>query len=55
MGSKRMVLLVHCPDGTVVRRYAGFTSNQPLLNVSTWTTNGSPAAQARWALVDTTT
>jgi hypothetical protein len=50
-----MVLLVHCPDGTVVRRFSGFISGQPLLNASTWTSNGSPAAQARWQLVDTTT
>jgi hypothetical protein len=50
-----LVLLVHCPDGTVVRRYAGFASGQPLLNAATWTTNGSPSAQARWQLVDTTT
>jgi hypothetical protein len=25
-----MTLLVHCPDGSVVRRYAGFAANQPM-------------------------
>jgi hypothetical protein len=47
-----MVLLVHLPNGTIVTRSAGFTSNQPMLNVSTWTTNGSPPLQARWQLTD---
>jgi hypothetical protein len=46
------VFLVHLPNGTIVPRSAGFTSNQPLLNQATWTTNGSNPLQARWALVD---
>jgi hypothetical protein len=47
-----LVLLVYLPNGTIVTRSAGFTSNQPMLNVSTWTTNGSNPLQARWALMD---
>jgi hypothetical protein len=47
-----LVLLVHCPDGSVVRRYAGFAANQPMLNQATWVTNGSNPLQARWVLVD---
>ena len=46
-----MQLLVLTPSGPVVRS-AGFTSGQPLLNQATWTTNGSNALQARWALMD---
>jgi hypothetical protein len=47
-----LTLLVHLPNGTIVTRSAGFTSNQPMLNVSTWTTNGSNPLQARWQLMD---
>jgi hypothetical protein len=47
-----LVLLVHLPNGTIVTRSAGFTSNQPMLNVSTWTTNGSNPLQCRWQLMD---
>jgi hypothetical protein len=47
-----LTLLVHAPDGSIVKRFANFTSNQPMLNVSTWTTNGSSALQCRWQLVD---
>ena len=47
-----LVLLVHLPNGAIVMRSAGFTSNQPMLNVSTWTTNGSNPLQCRWQLMD---
>jgi hypothetical protein len=47
-----LILLVHKADGTIVQRSAGFTSNQPMLNVSTWTTNGSNPLQCRWQLMD---
>jgi hypothetical protein len=47
-----LVLAVHLPNGTIVTRSAGFASNQPMLNVSTWTTNGSPPLQCRWQLMD---
>jgi hypothetical protein len=40
------------PDGTTVVRKTGFQSNQPLLNTSTWTTQGSNSAQAHWQLQD---
>jgi hypothetical protein len=46
------IFRVFLPDGTAVMRQAGFQSNQPLLNTSTWTTNGSPSAQAHWQLQD---
>jgi hypothetical protein len=46
-----MALMVFTPSGPVLRS-AGFTSNQPLLNLATWTTNGSNPLQARWALMD---
>jgi hypothetical protein len=47
-----LVLLVHLPNGTLVTRSAGFASGQPMLNVSTWTTNGSNPLQCRWQLMD---
>lgn len=47
-----MVLAVHTLNGAIVMRSANFTSGQPLLNQATWATQGSNAAQARWALVD---
>jgi hypothetical protein len=47
-----MVLAVHTLSGAIVLRSAGFSSGQPMLNLATWTTNGSNPLQARWALVD---
>jgi hypothetical protein len=42
-----LLLAVHLPTALVTRS-AGFTSNQPMLNVMTWTTNGSNPLQCRW-------
>jgi hypothetical protein len=47
-----MQLLVHSPDGSIVRRFAGFRDGQPMLAQATWVSNGSSALQARWVLVD---
>jgi hypothetical protein len=47
-----LLLHVLLPNGSTAVRYAGFFSNQPMLSVATWTTNGSNPLQARWALVD---
>jgi hypothetical protein len=46
------VFHVLLPDGSTVVRKTGFQSGQPLLSTATWTTNGSPPAQAHWQLVD---
>jgi hypothetical protein len=40
------------PNGQTVVRYSGWQQNQPLLNTTSWNTNGAPAAQAHWQLVD---
>jgi hypothetical protein len=47
-----MVLLVHLPNGTLVTRSAGFASGQPMLNSTTWASQGSNPLQARWQLMD---
>jgi hypothetical protein len=49
------VLLVHTLTGAIVLRSSGFTSNQPMLSVTSWTTAGSNPLQARWALADVVT
>jgi hypothetical protein len=46
------VFLVHAPDGSIVKRSAGFLSGQPLLNQATWVSAGSNPLQARWVLMD---
>jgi hypothetical protein len=46
------VFRVLLPDGTTAIRQTGFQANQPLLNTSTWSANGSPSTQAHWQLVD---
>jgi hypothetical protein len=47
-----LVLAVHLPNGTIVPRSAGFASGQPMLNSTTWASQGSNALQARWSLMD---